>query len=189
MELKSPQLMQHLASILGIGHPENEGLKWIVYRLRPISNHSDSWERTIVERCHGQSIPKVVETLYLEELRKGAGLADIGIWKSLFDLTVLAAVNKLADQGYIRLVRGGESWEDAMPAEAMKKRILEVVDAELPLTVESAKHLANVSARPESSNKFDPVPGGDIRVNGRWIEQAKPGTVATRSDPVEKPQV
>ena len=84
---------------IGAGHPQNGDLDLLVYKLRPISRHSSSWEWTIVERCDGQSIEKIVKTLYLDELRKGAALVDIGIWKSLFDRTVVATVYELAYKG------------------------------------------------------------------------------------------
>ena len=53
-----------------------------------------------------------METLYLDELRKGAGLVDIGIWKTLFDRAVVATVFELADNGYIGLLQGGEPSPD-----------------------------------------------------------------------------
>ena len=58
----------------------------------------------IVEQCDGQSIRQVVETLYRYELRNGASLVDIGIWKTLFDRTVVQTVYELAHDGYISLV-------------------------------------------------------------------------------------
>lgn len=106
---------------IGTGLPQNGNLDSLVQKLRPISRASGSWEWTIVERCDGQSIRKIVETLYLGELRKGAWLVDIGLWKTLFDRAVVETVYELARKGYIRLLPGGESRKDAAPPKAKNK--------------------------------------------------------------------
>jgi len=62
----------------------------------------------IVEKCAGQTISQVVETLYRSELRNGASLVDIGLWKTLFDRTVVKVVYELAQNGYINLVPDAE---------------------------------------------------------------------------------
>ncbi len=79
-------------------------LELLVEKLKPISRTSGSWEWIIVEKCGGQSIRQVVQTLYLDELGKGAWLTDIGLWKSLFDRAVLETVYDLARFGYISLL-------------------------------------------------------------------------------------
>ncbi len=76
----------------------------LIHNLRPVRHHSGPWEQMIVEQCDGQSIRQVVETLYRYELRNGASLVDIGIWKTLFDRTVVQTVYELAHDGYISLV-------------------------------------------------------------------------------------
>ena len=93
---------------IGPGISQNGNLDLLVHKLRPISRYSGSWEWTIVERCDGQSIWKVVETLYLYELRNGAWLTDIGLWKTLFDRTVVETVYELARTGYISLLPDAE---------------------------------------------------------------------------------
>ena len=122
MKNNSPRLTRHPPGKFGAAHPENDNFQSFVYKLKPMSQYSDSWEWTIVERCNGRSIRKIVEILYLSELRKGAELVDIGIWKSFFDRAVVATVYELAHRGYIRLVPSGESRRDHAPPEAYTGR-------------------------------------------------------------------
>ncbi len=110
--IKPQRLLQHLGQIFGVAPPENEGLEQVVYRLNPTSYLSDPWKRTVLQQCQGQTIQNIVKTMYLEELNNGAALVDIGIWKSLFDRTVLTAIRELADEGYINLIAGGENLKD-----------------------------------------------------------------------------
>ncbi len=163
MNINSPQSPRHCASIFGAGLPENYNFQRLVYKLRPISHDSNSWECTIVERCNGKSIRKIVETLYLDELKKGAGLVDIGIWKSLFDQSVVATVHELAHHGYICLLPSGESWKDEMPA--MAKNIC--VNGALMEQVERQA----VGARP--------IPIGDQPGGSERPEERKAHDVAT----------
>ena len=186
MERNSSQLARQPATISEPGHPENYNLQWLVYKLRPISDYSDSWEWTIVERCNGKSIRNIVETLYLEELRKGAWLVDIGIWKTLFDREVVATIHELTDKGYIRLLPGAKSWKDAVPAEPKNKSgISELRNAVRPQPIESANHLTNGSASPARfSNELNLAPESDISVNAARTEQAIRQTVGTRFAPI-----
>ncbi len=110
--IKPQRLLQHLGQIFGVEPAENEGLGQVVYRLNPTSYLSDPWKRTVLQQCQGQTIQNIVKTMYLEELNNGAALVDIGIWKSLFDRTVLTAIRELADEGYINLIAGGENLKD-----------------------------------------------------------------------------
>lgn len=156
----------------------NYNLQWLVYKIRPISDHSDSWEWTIVERCNGKSIRKIVETLYFDELRKGAGLVDIGIWKSLFDREVVATIHELTNKGYIRLLPGAKSWQDAVSAEPKNKNgISDLGNAVRLRKIESAKQLTNVSASPA-------LPESSISVNSAPREQLIRRTVGTRPAPI-----
>ena len=109
------QLTSHLTRIFGVRQAEDKSLRSVVYKVKPLSHYSDSWEWTIVEQSNGKTISNIVESLYLEALGNGARLADIGIWKSLFDRTVLAKVYQLADGGYIRLLNDREERQDSVP--------------------------------------------------------------------------
>ncbi len=110
--IKPQQWLQHLGELFGVEPAENEGLEQVVYRLNPTSYLSYPWKRTVLQQCHGQTIQNIVKTMYLEELNNGAALVDIGVWKSLFDRTVLTAIRELADEGYINLIAGGENLKD-----------------------------------------------------------------------------
>ena len=110
--IKPQRLLQHLGQIFGVKPAETEGLEQVVYRLNSTSYPSDPWKRIVLQKCHGLTIQNIVKTLYLEELNNGAALVDIGIWKSLFDRTVLTAIRELADEGYINLIAGGENLKD-----------------------------------------------------------------------------
>ena len=89
---------------IGVGLAQKGNLDLLIHKLGPIRRDSGSWEWVIVEQCGGQSIRQIVEILYRYELRKGASLVDIGLWKSLFDRSVLKTVYELVHDGYIDLV-------------------------------------------------------------------------------------
>ncbi len=93
---------------IGVGLPQKGNLDLLIQKLRPIHRDAGSWEWMIVEKCAGQTISQVVETLYRSELRNGASLVDIGLWKTLFDRTVVKVVYELAQNGYINLVPDAE---------------------------------------------------------------------------------
>jgi len=101
-------VIKHLARIFLAGPPEDQKLEELVYRVSEMGESSDPWGRTIVEQSHGKSVREIVQVLYSAELGRGAGLVDIGMWKSLFDRSVLEAVGELARLGYVYLVPGGE---------------------------------------------------------------------------------
>jgi sulfate adenylyltransferase len=72
-----------------------------VYRLKAPDDSADPWERRILELCDGRPLGEIIEALYREEVRKGAWMADIGLWKGLFDKNVIGTIAILADKGYI----------------------------------------------------------------------------------------
>ena len=51
----------------------------------------------------GKSINEILEAMFSEELMAGAWMVDIGIWRNLFDQSVVKTIGELADLGYIRL--------------------------------------------------------------------------------------
>ena len=101
-----------------VGVTKKGNLDLLVHKLRPRRRDSGLWEWLVVERCDGQPIWKVVETLYLYELRKGAWLTDIGLWKSLFDRTVVETVYELVRTGFISLLPDAERMEVIGPEKA-----------------------------------------------------------------------
>lgn len=63
----------------------------------------DFWERRILELSDGRTVGEIVGVLYSDELRAGASITDIGMWKQLFDKRVVNCIFDLAQKGYIRL--------------------------------------------------------------------------------------
>lgn len=77
-----------------------------VYRLKDASSISvtcATWEKRIVDLGDGRSVPDITRALYQEQLERGAGLTDIGIWKGLFDRSVADTVGDLVDRGYLQV--------------------------------------------------------------------------------------
>ena len=105
-----------LCQNIEVGVSQRSNLDLLVHKLRPRRRDSGLWEWLVVERCDGQPIWKVVETLYLYELRKGAWLTDIGLWKTLFDRTVVETVYELVRTGFISLLPDSERMDGVGPA-------------------------------------------------------------------------
>ena len=74
-----------------------------VFRLDLVSAVKDSRMGRILELADGKSVEEIAEVLYAEELRAGAWLVDIGVWRSLFDQDVVKTLNQMADLGYIQM--------------------------------------------------------------------------------------
>ena len=89
------------------GAAEPEAPQVLVYRLRETCSPNDPWERRILDLGDGRSVAEITETLYWEEVRAGAWAADVGLWKELFDRSVVETIGKLAGAGcvYLRPVR------------------------------------------------------------------------------------
>jgi sulfate adenylyltransferase len=60
-----------------------------------------------MELCDGREMYEVVQVLYAEEVRKWAGLTDIGVWKRLFDRNVIETMENLAERGFIEFRLAG----------------------------------------------------------------------------------
>ena len=105
----------HFARLLLAGPPAYEDLQQRVYRLKGTNDLSGSWGHKIVELGDGRSVQDVVTILYREELTAGAGLVDIGLWKNLFDRSVVLSIMDLADRGYICLNTGQEEPTSNLP--------------------------------------------------------------------------
>ena len=97
------QLIRTLARALGPKPTTNGGNKQRVYRVIDASEVADAWVRRIVELSDGKSIGEIVEVLYGEEIRAGSWAVDIGLWRNLFDQSVVKAIGQLADSGQIWL--------------------------------------------------------------------------------------
>ena len=66
------------------------------------------WEKRILDLADGNSPGQVTEILYRDEVAKGAHLADIGIWKNLFDRSVADDIGRLVSEGYLSVSRDGK---------------------------------------------------------------------------------
>lgn len=55
----------------------------------------------------GRPLREVIEVLYQEQLDRGARLADLGMWKSLFDRRVTAAIVDLVHRGVMDMNANG----------------------------------------------------------------------------------
>jgi hypothetical protein len=74
-----------------------------VFRVAEASAVKDTWLRRIIELADGKSVEEISEALYLEELRAGAGDADIGFWRTTFCREVAKTIAKLTGQRYVRV--------------------------------------------------------------------------------------
>ncbi len=101
------QAIRNLARWLFSG-PEVAGSNpTLVRSVKEVNGACDPWERRILDLADGNSPGQVAEYLYRDELAKGAHLADIGIWKNLFDRSVADGIGRLVSEGYLS-VRGDE---------------------------------------------------------------------------------
>ena len=64
---------------------------------------TDPWQRRVMELCDGRPVARVLDALYIKQIRAGAAAADIGLWRRLFDQNVLSTLGDLAKRGYISL--------------------------------------------------------------------------------------
>ncbi len=92
-----------LARRFGLSAVSDETKRRLVCRSRDAHVQTNSWERRIVELSDGRPLSEIIETLYIDELRAGAWAADIGLWKHLFDRSVIETVHTLASRGCLSL--------------------------------------------------------------------------------------
>ena len=87
---------------MGLVPVSDEITRQVVYRVTEASEVKD-WESRIIELGDGKSIGQIMGILYEEELESGAWMVDIGLWKNLFEQSVVKEIGELADRGYICL--------------------------------------------------------------------------------------
>ena len=84
--------------------PADEGTRAMrVFRRSDRRLPQDSLEQRIVELGDGRTTGEIVETLYIEEIRAGAWMVDIALWKYIFDHSIAVTIRQLADRGYLNL--------------------------------------------------------------------------------------
>ncbi len=78
-------------------------MQQVVYRVKGADEVKDTWKRRIIDLANGKSIDEILDAMFSQEVRAGAWMVDIGIWRNLFDQDVVKTIGELADQGYICL--------------------------------------------------------------------------------------
>jgi len=80
-----------------------EATQQVVYRVKGANEFKDRWKRRIIDLADGKSIEEILDAMFTQEVRAGAWLVDIGIWRNFYDQDVIKTIGELADQGYLRL--------------------------------------------------------------------------------------
>lgn len=73
------------------------------HRLVESTDMHDGWAKRVIELADGRTVGEIVAVIYRDELRCGAWMADIALWRHLFHRSVIAAVEELAERGHIAL--------------------------------------------------------------------------------------
>jgi hypothetical protein len=79
------QIIRRLSGMFSAGPTCSEMHEPRVSRLKGPDGASSLWERRILELCDNRPLRDIIQLMYVEELQNGAWVADIGLWKSLFD--------------------------------------------------------------------------------------------------------
>jgi sulfate adenylyltransferase len=106
------------------------------------------WEQLIIERYDGRALGEIIQDLYAEELRKGGWVADIGLWRHLFDQSVIDTVMGLADRGYIDLKP-----TDLKPKKEDPKK-LDIIDENSVLIYPYGGALVDLMVSPEDAEEL-----------------------------------
>ena len=85
------------------GSTRDEIARQYVHRVKDAGPTFDSWEKRILELSDGKCVADLMETLYRDELKGGAWVADIVLWRDLFDRSVINTIRQLAGSGYLSL--------------------------------------------------------------------------------------
>ena len=115
-------MIRYFARILSSRPAQDEDLRVLVYRVEGAGPAADPWGKTIFELGDGRSLGDVVDAVYHWELARGGWLLDIGIWKNLFDRSVLDKVFDLVHRGHLRLTPALERIEPGIRAESRQLR-------------------------------------------------------------------
>ena len=101
------RLASGLARRFGLSAVSHGTKRQLVCRSRDAQAQTNAWERRIIKVSDGRPLSEIIETLYIDELKAGAWAADIGLWKHLFDRSVIETVHTLVSRGYLSLVSDG----------------------------------------------------------------------------------
>jgi hypothetical protein len=97
----------------GLGQAGPGTGEWLVYRTEEPGTVADPWERRIAEMGDGRTADKIVEAIWLDEIKAGAWIVDIGLWRGLFDQKVFQTIDELAQRGIIHIVPASARREDS----------------------------------------------------------------------------
>ena len=97
------RIVRTITRVFGISSEDSKRTMQRVTRLKDVSEMEDPWEKRIVELADGKSIREISEILYWDELKGGAWLTDIGLWRDLFYRDVARTIGKLSRTSYIQL--------------------------------------------------------------------------------------
>ncbi len=96
------------------GNPQSGKIRGqFVYRVTEVRTITGALEKRIVELANGNSIGEIIEILYREEIRLGAWIVDIAMWKDVYDQSVINTIRELTDMGHI-ILRPGRDRREAM---------------------------------------------------------------------------
>ena len=97
-----------LARFLSLDPPCDEAIRYRVCQGENPPEVELPWEKRIVELGDGRSVGEIIQVLYQEQLSRGARLVDIGIWKGLFESSVINTIGDLEDRGIIQTKFSGD---------------------------------------------------------------------------------
>lgn len=80
-----------------------EATRQVVYRVKGVDEVKDIWEKRIIDLADGKSIDEILDAMFSQEVRGGAWMTDIGIWRNLVDQSVIKTIRELENQGFICL--------------------------------------------------------------------------------------
>ena len=107
MARNSRALLRAVTAALTHGHVGRPGDRRLVHSTPDTPVLEDRWARRIMELGDGRSVMEIIETIYGEELRAGAWMADIGLWSHLCARSVAKVIHELEDRGYILITHPG----------------------------------------------------------------------------------
>ena len=100
------QMRSTLRRMLGLVQKNSGATQQRVYRVKGADELEDVWEKRIIELSDGRSVGEIIDILFKQETRVGAGAVDIGLWRNVFDKRALKAISELNERGFIRLRPG-----------------------------------------------------------------------------------
>jgi len=99
--------IKNLTRLLG-AESDEDGVQGVPESSAELPHGIDAdWGKRILGLSDSLSVQEMVRVLYQEQLDRGAGLADLGTWKSYFDQSVMETIARLAGYGYLKEVPSG----------------------------------------------------------------------------------